>query len=421
MIKTEKTQEKVVLVGVESFDNNQTFEASMTELASLAETAGAVVTTVFTQKKERLDGKYLVGIGKLQEIKDNLEADEADMVIFNEQLTPRQNVNLEGFLGVKVIDRMQLILDIFALRARSHVGMLQVELAQLKYLLPRLSGSKGLELSRQAGGIGSRGAGESQLETDRRHIRHRLEIIEAQLKKAEKVQENSRQKRNNSSVFKLGLIGYTNAGKSSVFNALTQKIQYEQDELFATLDATTKDFSLQDEFTVTLTDTVGFIQDLPTELVQAFKSTLEESKNVDLLLHVIDASDPNHKIHEDVVESIMKDLGMSDIPVLTVYNKLDLAEHFAPTILPSVQISIKSEAGVQQLRQAIIAKITELFVPFALDLPYAAAYHLPMLRKIALLETVVAEDETETYHVSGSISEREKWRLVEDGLCRVSH
>lgn len=417
MIKTEKMQEKVVLVGVETFDNNQTFEASMTELASLAATAGAVVTTVFTQKKERLDGKYLVGIGKLQEIKDNLEADEADMVIFNEKLTPRQNVNLEGFLGVKVIDRMQLILDIFALRARSHVGMLQVELAQLKYLLPRLSGSKGLELSRQAGGIGSRGAGESQLETDRRHIRHRLEIMEAQLKKAEKVQENSRQKRNQSSVFKLGLIGYTNAGKSSVFNALTQKIQYEQDELFATLDATTKDFSLQDEFTVTLTDTVGFIQDLPTELVQAFKSTLEESKNVDLLLHVIDASDSNHKIHEDVVESIMKDLEMSDIPVLTVYNKLDLADDFAPTILPNVQISIKSEVGVQQLRQAIIAKIKELFVPFELTLPYEAAYRLPMLRKIALIDTVVAEDETETYHVSGSITEREKWRLVEDGLC----
>ncbi|MGO2385189.1 MAG: GTPase HflX [Pseudolactococcus laudensis] len=417
MIKTEKMQEKVVLVGVETFDNNQTFEASMTELASLAATAGAVVTTVFTQKKERLDGKYLVGIGKLQEIKDNLEADEADMVIFNEKLTPRQNVNLEGFLGVKVIDRMQLILDIFALRARSHVGMLQVELAQLKYLLPRLSGSKGLELSRQAGGIGSRGAGESQLETDRRHIRHRLEIIEAQLKKAEKVQENSRQKRNQSSVFKLGLIGYTNAGKSSVFNDLTQKIQYEQDELFATLDATTKDFSLQDEFTVTLTDTVGFIQDLPTELVQAFKSTLEESKNVDLLLHVIDASDSNHKIHEDVVESIMKDLEMSDIPVLTVYNKLDLADDFAPTILPNVQISIKSEVGVQQLRQAIIDKIKELFVPFELTLPYEAAYRLPMLRKIALIDTVVAEDETETYHVSGSITEREKWRLVEDGLC----
>lgn len=416
MIKTEKTQEKVVLVGVETFDNYQTFAASMAELASLAVTAGAIVTTTLTQKKERVDGKYLVGIGKLQEIKDHLEADEADTVIFNDKLTPRQNVNLESFLGVKVIDRMQLILDIFALRARSHVGMLQVELAQLNYLLPRLSGSKGLELSRQAGGIGARGAGESQLETDRRHIRHRIDIIKEQLKKAEKTQENSRQKRQQSSVFKIGLIGYTNAGKSSIFNALTHKIQYEQDELFATLDATTKDFSLKDEFTVTLTDTVGFIQDLPTELVQAFKSTLAESKNVDLLLHVIDASDPAHKIHEDVVESIMKDLGMAELPVLTVYNKLDLAENFAPTILPNVQISIKSKNGVQQLRQAIIAKISELFVPFEVDVPYEQAYQLPMLRKIALIDKLIAQDELESYQITGSISERDKWRLEQDEL-----
>src|SRR5574337_1030100 len=203
MIATEIAAEKVVLVGAETYGNRETFDVSLLELASLAETAGALVHETFTQKKERLDGKYVVGIGKLEEIKITIEADDIDMVIFNEKLTPRQNVNLETFLGVKVIDRMQLILDIFALRARSHVGMLQVELAQLKYLLPRLSGSKGLELSRQGGGIGARGAGESQLETDRRHIRHRLEIIEAQLKKAEKVQENSRQKRNNSSVFKL--------------------------------------------------------------------------------------------------------------------------------------------------------------------------------------------------------------------------
>ncbi|MDN5966496.1 MAG: GTPase HflX, partial [Lactococcus sp.] len=272
MIATEIAAEKVVLVGAETYGNRETFDVSLLELASLAETAGALVHETFTQKKERLDGKYVVGIGKLEEIKITIEADDIDMVIFNEKLTPRQNVNLETFLGVKVIDRMQLILDIFALRARSHVGMLQVELAQLKYLLPRLSGSKGLELSRQGGGIGARGAGESQLETDRRHIRHRVEMIESQLKKAEKVQENSRQKRNASSVFKLGLIGYTNAGKSSVFNALTNKIQYEKDELFATLDATTKEFSLKDEFMVTMTDTVGFIQDLPTELVQAFKS-----------------------------------------------------------------------------------------------------------------------------------------------------
>lgn len=412
MIATEIAAEKVVLVGAETYGNRETFDVSLLELASLAETAGAIVHETFTQKKERLDGKYVVGIGKLEEIKITIEADDIDMVIFNEKLTPRQNVNLETFLGVKVIDRMQLILDIFALRARSHVGMLQVELAQLKYLLPRLSGSKGLELSRQGGGIGARGAGESQLETDRRHIRHRVEMIESQLKKAEKVQENSRQKRNASSVFKLGLIGYTNAGKSSVFNALTNKIQYEKDELFATLDATTKEFSLKDEFMVTMTDTVGFIQDLPTELVQAFKSTLAESKNVDLLLHIVDASNPAHSLHEDVVTDIMTSLKMSDIPVLTVYNKLDLAEHFLPTVLPNVQISIKSEAGIARLRQAIIDKISELFTPFDLRIPFSEAYRLPMIKKIALIDQIIELDEEEVYIVSGSISQADKWRIA---------
>ncbi|GFH41210.1 GTPase HflX [Lactococcus insecticola] len=414
MIETEMQAEKVVLVGVESFVNNRTFEESMRELESLAKTAGAVVADVFTQKKETLDGKYLIGLGKLEEIKANVDAWEIDTVIFNEKLTPRQNVNLETFLGVKVIDRMQLILDIFALRARSHVGMLQVELAQLKYLMPRLSGSKGLELSRQAGGIGARGAGESQLETDRRHIRHRIEIIESALKKAEKTQENSRQKRLNSGIFKIGLIGYTNAGKSSIFNALTQKMQYEQDELFATLDATTKDFSLKDEFTVTLTDTVGFIQDLPTELVQAFKSTLQESKDVDLLLHVIDASNPAHELHERVVEDIMKELDMADIPVLVVYNKLDAAVDFLPTILPSVQLSIKSETGAQTLRQTIIEKVSGLFTPFELALPYSKAYLLPELKQIALI-TSIKETET-TYEIHGSIAQKAQWRLEKYGL-----
>ena len=412
MIATEIAAEKVVLVGAETYGNRETFDVSLLELASLAETAGAIVHETFTQKKERLDGKYVVGIGKLEEIKITIEADDIDMVIFNEKLTPRQNVNLETFLGVKVIDRMQLILDIFALRARSHVGMLQVELAQLKYLLPRLSGSKGLELSRQGGGIGARGAGESQLETDRRHIRHRVEMIESQLKKAEKVQENSRQKRNASSVFKLGLIGYTNAGKSSVFNALTNKIQYEKDELFATLDATTKEFSLKDEFMVTMADTVGCIQDLPTELVQACKSTLAESKNVDLLLHIVDASNPAHSLHEDVVTDIMTSLKMSDIPVLTVYNKLDLAEHFLPTVLPNVQISIKSEAGIARLRQAIIDKISELFTPFDLRIPFSEAYRLPMIKKIALIDQIIELDEEEVYIVSGSISQADKWRIA---------
>lgn len=412
MIATEIAAEKVILVGAETYGNRETFAVSLSELASLAETAGAVVVATFTQKKERLDGKYVVGVGKLEEIKTTIVADDIDTVIFNERLTPRQNVNLETFLGIKVIDRMQLILDIFALRARSHVGMLQVELAQLKYLLPRLSGSKGLELSRQGGGIGARGAGESQLETDRRHIRHRVELIEAQLRKAEKVQENSRQKRQASSVFKLGLIGYTNAGKSSVFNALTNKMQYEKDELFATLDATTKEFSLKDEFLVTMTDTVGFIQDLPTELVQAFKATLAESKNVDLLLHIVDASNPAHSMHEDVVTRIMDSLEMSDIPVLTVYNKLDLAEQFSPTVLPNVQISIKSEAGIAELRRAIIEKISDLFTPFDLRIPFSEAYRLPVIKKIALINEIIELDEEEVYAVSGSISKQDKWRIA---------
>lgn len=416
MIKTEALQERVILVGVETYANHTTFDVSMSELSSLAKTAGARVIDSFTQKKERLDGKYVVGVGKLEAIKLMIESDDIDTVIFNEKLTPRQNVNLESFLGIKVIDRMQLILDIFALRARSHVGMLQVELAQLKYLLPRLSGSKGLALSRQGGGIGARGAGESQLETDRRHIRHRLSIIESQLKKAEKVQENSRQKRQDASVIKIGLIGYTNAGKSSIFNALTQKIQYEKDELFATLDATTKEFSLKDEFMVTLTDAVGFIQDLPTELVQAFKSTLAESQNVDMLLHVIDASEPAHNIHEDVVSGIMKELGMADIPVLTVYNKLDLAEAFSPTVLPNIQISIKHETGIEVLRQAIIDKIKTLFSSFDIAIPYSEAYRIPILKKVALIESIVALDEEENYQVFGYISEKEKWRITNNEL-----
>ncbi|HBC91216.1 MAG TPA: GTPase HflX, partial [Lactococcus sp.] len=331
-----------------------------------------------------------------------------DTVIFNDRLTPRQNINLEEALGVKVIDRMQLILDIFALRARSHEGMLQVEQAQLSYLLPRLVG-QGIMLSRQGGGIGSKGPGESKLETDRRYIRTRIENIEKQLKKVEKTRETIRKKRKESSIFKIGLIGYTNAGKSSIMNALTEKTQYEKDELFATLDATTKLVKIKEDFTVSLTDTVGFIQDLPTELIKAFKSTLEESTYVDLLIHVIDASNPHHEVHERTVQKLMEEMDIQGIPVLNVYNKMDMAKDFVPTLAPAVQLSIKSDEGVQWLRTAILEKLHELFVAFELDLPYTMAYKLPELKKLAMVNDVV-EGET-AYKVKGLIAPNMMWKL----------
>ncbi|MEI3032446.1 MAG: GTPase HflX [Streptococcus lutetiensis] len=409
MIETSKHQERVILLGVELPDT-ENFEMSMEELASLAETAGAEVVSSYRQKREKYDSKSLIGSGKLAEIKAIVDADAIDTVIVNDRLTPRQNVNLEAELGVKVIDRMQLILDIFAIRARSHEGKLQVHLAQLKYMLPRLVG-QGVMLSRQAGGIGSRGPGESQLELNRRSIRNQISDIERQLKIVEKNRETGREKRTESQVFKIGLIGYTNAGKSTIMNVLTNDKQYEADELFATLDATTKQIYLQNQFQVTLTDTVGFIQNLPTELVAAFKSTLEESRHVDLLLHVIDASDPNHAEHEKVVLNLLKNLDMLDIPRLAVYNKMDVAEHFAATAFPNVRISARDKDARSLLRRLIINEIREIFEPFSIRVHPNQAYKLYDLNKIALLDRYDFAEEYET--ITGYINPKNRWRLEE--------
>ena len=409
MIETSKHQERVILLGVELPDT-ENFEMSMEELASLAETAGAEVVSSYRQKREKYDSKSLIGSGKLAEIKAIVDADAIDTVIVNDRLTPRQNVNLEAELGVKVIDRMQLILDIFAMRARSHEGKLQVHLAQLKYMLPRLVG-QGVMLSRQAGGIGSRGPGESQLELNRRSIRNQISDIERQLKIVEKNRETGREKRTESQVFKIGLIGYTNAGKSTIMNVLTNDKQYEADELFATLDATTKQIYLQNQFQVTLTDTVGFIQNLPTELVAAFKSTLEESRHVDLLLHVIDASDPNHAEHEKVVLNLLKNLDMLDIPRLAVYNKMDVAEHFAATAFPNVRISARDKDARSLLRRLIINEIREIFEPFSIRVHPNQAYKLYDLNKIALLDRYDFVEEYE--NITGYINPKNKWRLEE--------
>lgn len=409
MIETEKKQERVLIVGVE-LQGMENFDMSIEELASLAKTAGAEVVGVYTQKREKYDSKTFVGSGKLEEIAQMVDADEVSTVVVNNRLTPRQNVNLEEILGVKVIDRMQLILDIFAMRARSHEGKLQVHLAQLKYLLPRLVG-QGIMLSRQAGGIGSRGPGESQLELNRRSVRNQITDIERQLKVVEKNREVVREKRLESSVFKIGLIGYTNAGKSTIMNALTSKTQYEADELFATLDATTKSIHLTGNLQVTLTDTVGFIQDLPTELVTSFKSTLEESKNVDLLVHVIDASDPNHEEHEKTVLQIMKDLEMLDIPRLTLYNKADKVEDFTPTQTPYRLVSAKDPDSRTTLQNILLEKMQELFQPFAIQVPFEQAYRIHELETMAILTERSYEETGEV--ITGYIAPKNAWRLEE--------
>ena len=409
MIETEKKQERVLIVGVE-LQGMENFDMSMEELASLAKTAGAEVVGVYTQKREKYDSKTFVGSGKLEEIGQMVDADEVSTVVVNNRLTPRQNVNLEEILGVKVIDRMQLILDIFAMRARSHEGKLQVHLAQLKYLLPRLVG-QGIMLSRQAGGIGSRGPGESQLELNRRSVRNQITDIERQLKVVEKNREVVREKRLESPIFKIGLIGYTTAGKSTIMNALTSKTQYEADELFATLDATTKSIHLTGNLQVTLTDTVGFIQDLPTELVTSFKSTLEESKNVDLLVHVIDVSDPNHEEHEKTVLQIMKDLEMLEIPRLTLYNKADKVENFTPTQTPYRLVSAKDPDSRTKLQDILLEKMQELFHPFTIQVPFDQAYRIHELETIAILAERSYEETGEV--ITGYIAPKNAWRLEE--------
>ena len=409
MIETEKKQERVLIVGVE-LQGMENFDMSMEELASLAKTAGAEVVGVYTQKREKYDSKTFVGSGKLEEIAQMVDADEVSTVVVNNRLTPRQNVNLEEILGVKVIDRMQLILDIFAMRARSHEGKLQVHLAQLKYLLPRLVG-QGIMLSRQAGGIGSRGPGESQLELNRRSVRNQITDIERQLKVVEKNREVVREKRLESPIFKIGLIGYTNAGKSTIMNALTSKTQYEADELFATLDATTKSIHLTGNLQVTLTDKVGFIQDLPTELVTSFKSTLEESKNVDLLVHVIDASDPNHEEHEKTVLQIMKDLEMLEIPRLTLYNKADKVADFTPTQTPYRLVSAKDPDSRTKLQDILLEKMQELFHPFTIQVPFDQAYRIHELETIAILAERSYEETGEV--ITGYIAPKNAWRLEE--------
>lgn len=413
----EKAKERVILVGVETDETWKNFGESMLELKGLTKTANGEVCFSLIQKRPQVDRQTIIGKGKLEELKQLVEAYEADLVIFNHEMTPRQNQLIADAVEVPVIDRVQLILDIFALRARSKEGKLQVELAQLDYLLPRLVG-QGQALSRLGGGIGTRGPGETKLETDRRHIREKITAIKRELKQVAAHRERTRQNRKGN-VFQIGLIGYTNAGKSTILNILTEAKTYEKDELFATLDPLTKKWRLPEGFEVTVTDTVGFIQDLPTQLIDAFHSTLEESRNMDLLLHVVDVSSEDRQQQEQTVVDLMKELELEQIPLLTVYNKGDKISpaQFIPTMFPHVLISAKSSRGKEELTEAIKLRLMEILTPYSITIAASEGKELSRIKRETLVVSEEFLEANQEYVVKGfALPESAMIRRMQDEL-----
>lgn len=347
-------------------------ERSLDELERLLDTAGGSCFAKVIQVKEAFDPRTCIGKGKVAEIKELCEENEIDLVIFDFELTPAQIRNLENDIAVAaVIDRSMLILDIFALHATSGEGKLQVELAQLKYSAPRLIG-KGSELSRQGGGIGTRGPGESKLETDRRHLHERVVALERKLEELEENRATMRQQRDKSGLTKVALVGYTNAGKSSLLNRLTGAGVLAQDKLFATLDPTTRKMELPDGVSILLTDTVGFIRKLPHHLVKAFKSTLDEVRYADILLIVSDAADPEAAEHIAVAREVISDLDSADKPTIYVYNKCDTVDGTEYGVFGEdrVNVSAKTGEGIDGLLTLIsefimrTKKVCRLLIPY---------------------------------------------------------
>ena len=382
--------ERAILIGMEWGRNDSlwTVDDSLEELKQLADTAGATVIKKFIQKRPKPDPAFFIGRGKVQELALYAQQENIDLCIFDDELSPAQQRNIESVMGIRILDRTALILDIFAQRARTNEGKLQVELAQLQYTLPRLMG-KGLMLSRLGGGIGTRGPGETKLEVDRRRIRDRIAFIKDQIEKVKAVRSLHRSKRKKNNVFEVSLVGYTNAGKSTLLNTLTNSDIYAKDQLFATLDPTTRQLTLPNKQEIIITDTVGFIQRLPHQLIAAFRSTLEVVTEADLLVHVIDVSHELYKEQAAAVHEVLKEIGAETKPVITVYNKIDklppdskLADRLALEE-DTVCISAAKKLNLETLQQRIETHLKSKAVEVTLCIPYAETAKAAQLHETA--------------------------------------
>ena len=384
-------QERAVLVGLNAdcFTKEQiATDETLEELEALLETAGGFCTAKVLQNRHAPDSHSFIGEGKAQEVRMLAEATASTMVIFDNELSPGNIRALEEIIGVPVLDRSALILDIFAQRAKTKEGRLQVELAQYKYLLPRLSGM-GNSLSRQGGGIGTRGPGETKLESDRRHIRERIYRLEEELEQVRQVRSVQRERRMKNSAPVVAIVGYTNAGKSTLLNKLTGAGIPANNRLFDTLDTTSRQLTVSDNLDVILSDTVGFIAKLPHHLVNAFRATLEELEYADLLLHVIDASDPNREEHIAVVDKLIAQLAKPGTPVLKCYNKSDLVSpEDIPTGEDIVSISASRGSGMEQLLGAIESALGQARHHVVLCLPYSMGGQVETLHDNAQVKNV---------------------------------
>jgi len=404
--QTNVTQEMVILVGViKKTAKEEDFRYSMEELESLTKTAGGITVATLTQSLQNPHSSTYIGKGKVEELKMLIEEKEANLVIFNDELSSSQLRNLTNEIDTPIVDRTQLILDIFARRAQSKEGKLQVELAQLSYSLPRLRG-QGHVLSRLGGGIGTRGPGETQLEIDQRHIRNRMDEIRRQLSQIVAHRDRYRERRKKNQAFQMSLVGYTNAGKSSILQRVADADVYVEDKLFATLDPTTKKLKLPSGTQVLMTDTVGFIQQLPTTLIAAFRSTLEEVKESDLIIHVVDAANPDFVNHEITVTKLLEDLEAHHIPMVTVYNKRDQIQDdfFANSQGPSILISAHDDDDLDKLKLKIQSVMEEQFLPYIVHLSSDEGKWLHRLQEETIQIDRTFEESTESYIVRGYAS-----------------